>query len=505
MTSAPPRGLERVLGFIERAGNRLPNPATLFFLFAAAVVGISAVAERVNLSAVHPVSGDTISAISLLNVRGLHRILTTTVSNFTGFAPLGTVLVAMLGIAVAEGAGLVSAALRVVLIRRPPWLLTASVILAGLLAHVGGDVGFVLVIPLAGVAFQAAGRSPLAGLAAAFAGVSGGFSANVLIGTLDPLLAGLTESAARIIDPTYSVNALCNYYFMASSALLIVAVGTWVTERITLPRFPAPSGAVEAEGKLSASERRGLKAAALALLAFGAILLAGTLPADGFLRDPNTGSLIQSPLISGIVTVIFAGGVIAGLAYGVAAGTIKNDEEVVGAMSRAMATMGPYLVMAFFASQFIAYFNATNLGLIAAIRGAALLKASGLGGMSVMLLLIALSAGINILIASSSAKWAIMAPVFVPMLMLLGHSPELVQATYRIGDSFANVVTPLMPYFPLIVSYYRKYAPEAGVGTVIASMVPYSVGFAVVWTVWLLIWMALGLPLGPGAGLGYAG
>jgi aminobenzoyl-glutamate transport protein len=302
-------------------------------------------------------------------------------------------------------------------------LLTSSVILAGLLAHVGGDVGFVLVIPLAGSAFQAAGRSPLAGLAAAFAGVSGGFSANVLIGTLDPLLAGLTESAARIIDPTYSVNALCNYYFMASSAFLIVAVGTWVTERITLPRFPAPSGAVEAEGKLSASERRGLKAAALALLAFGAILLAGTLPADGFLRDPNTGSLIQSPLISGIVTVIFAGGVIAGLAYGVAAGTIKNDEEVVGAMSRAMATMGPYLVMAFFASQFIAYFNATNLGLIAAIRGAALLKASGLGGMSVMLLLIALSAGINILIASSSAKWAIMAPVFVPMLMLLGHSP----------------------------------------------------------------------------------
>jgi aminobenzoyl-glutamate transport protein len=389
------------------------------------------------------------------------------------------------------------------LVRRPPWLFTATVMLAGVLSHSGGDVGFVLVIPLAGAAFAAAGRHPLGGLAAAFAGVSGGFSASFLLGTLDPALAGLTEAAARIIDPQYSVNALCNYWFMAGSSAVIITLGTLITERVTMPRLGQFAGEAEPETPLTALERRGLAAAAIVFGALLAIVLAGLVPEDGFLRDPATKGLVSSPLVTGIVTVIFVGGVLGGLAYGLVARTVKSDDQVVEWMSKAMSTMGPYLVMAFFAAQFISYFNATNLGVIAAIRGAALLEATGLSGPAVMVSLIALTITSDLLIASASAKWAIMAPVVVPMLMLLGYSPELVQATYRIGDSVANIITPLMPYFPLMLSYYRRYDPKSGLGTVIAMMMPYSIAFAIAWTVLLLFWMFADLPLGPGVGLYY--
>ncbi|HVS31343.1 MAG TPA: AbgT family transporter [Thermoanaerobaculia bacterium] len=497
-----PRSLiDRFLGIIERAGNALPHPATLFLIAALLVIVLSAIVAWFGVTVTHPGTGKTVTVISLLTIEGLHRILTSLVVNFTSFAPLGTVLVAMLGIAVAEGSGLIGAALKLLVLSAPRRLLTFAVVFAGVMSNTGGEVGYVLLLPLSAMIFLAVGRNPLAGLAAAFAGVSGGYSANLLLGTIDPLLAGLSQEAARLIDPAYLVNPACNWYFMASSTFLIAGAGTFVTERIVIPRLGEYKGeetAATVEG-LTAGEKRGLLAALVAALAFVGFLLAGTVPAGGFLRDPKTGDLLHSPFMSGIVAFIFFAGVLTGLAYGLAAKTIRNDSDVMKSMAKSMETLGAYLVLVFFAAQFVAFFNWTNLGLVVAVEGAALLKASGLGPIPLMIAFVLLSATINLAMGSASAKWAIMAPVFIPMFMLLGYSPELTQVTYRIGDSVTNVISPMMSYFALIVAFIQRYDPRAGMGTLVATMLPYSAAFFVVWTALLIVWTLLGLPLGPGA------
>ena len=504
--------LDRVLAGVERAGNALPHPTALFALFALGVIVVSGVAAQFDLSVVHPGTGETIRPVSLLSVEGLHRILTSTVSNFTGFAPLGTVLVAMLGIAGAEGSGLLSAALKLLVLSAPRRLLTGAIVFAGVMSNTGGEVGYVLLLPLAALIFRAVGRHPIAGLAAAFAGVSGGYSANLLLGTVDPLLAGLTQEAARIIDDAYRVNPACNYYFMAASTFVITGAGTLVTERVVEPRLgpwrgdqadaaagaPGPSDAAAID-TLRPEESRGLFWALVALLVVVALLLWGTVPADGFLRDPKTGDLLHSPFMSGIVTIIFLVGTTLGLAYGFGARTVKKDTDVITPMSKAMETLGGYLVLVFFAAQFVAFFNWTNLGLIVAVKGAEVLRASGLGQAPLTVAFILVSATINLVMGSASAKWAIMAPVFVPMFMLLGYSPEFTQAAYRVGDSVTNIISPMMSYFALIVAFVQRYEPRAGLGTVVATMLPYSATFLVVWTILLVAWTMAGLPLGPGA------
>ncbi|HEY0875929.1 MAG TPA: AbgT family transporter [Vicinamibacterales bacterium] len=496
--------LSRFLGIIERGGNALPHPATLFALMALGVVVISAIAAQFDLSVVHPGTKKTIEPVSLLSIGGLHRMMTEMVTNFTGFAPLGTVLVAMLGIAVAEGSGLIGAGLKLVVLSAPPRLLTMAVVFAGVMSNMGGEVGYVLLIPLAAMTFHAVGRHPIAGLAAAFAGVSGGYSANLFLGTVDPLLAGLSEEAARIITPTYEVNPSANYYFMFVSTFLISVLGTVVTERVIEPRLGGYAGEQHGDAKvttLDAAEKRGLVFATVAAVLVTALLLWGTVPADGFLRDPQTGSLLRSPFMSGIVALIFFAGLVLGLAYGIGAQTVRNDSDVVKAMGKAMETLGVYLVLVFFAAQFVAYFNWTNLGLIFAIKGAAALQASGLGTIPLIVAFILVSATINLFMGSASAKWAIMAPVFVPMFMLLGYTPEFTQAAYRIGDSTTNVISPMMTYFALIIAFMQRYQPAAGLGTLVATMLPYSVTFLVGWTLVLVVWILLGLPVGPGAGL----
>jgi aminobenzoyl-glutamate transport protein len=422
------------------------------------------------------------------------------VSNFTGFAPLGTVLVAMLGIAVAEGSGLIGAALRLLVLSAPRRLLTFAIVFAGVMSNTGGEVGYVLLVPLAASIFLAVGRHPIGGLAAAFAGVSGGYSANLLLGTLDPLIAGLSEEAARIVDPTYHVNASANYYFMAVSAFVISATGTLVTELVVMPRLGEyHTSEVETLASLGAAEKRGLVWAALAAGLFAALLVWGTVPANGFLRDPATGDLLRSPFMSGIVALIFLGGFVTGLAYGLGAGTVRSDADVVKAMGTSMETLGVYLVLVFFAAQFVAYFNWTNLGLIVAVEGADLLRASGLGTIPLIIAFVIASAVINLFMGSASAKWAIMAPVFVPMFMLLGYAPEFTQAAYRVGDSVTNVISPMMSYFALIVAFVQRYDERAGIGTIVATMLPYSIAFFVVWTLLLSGWVIADLPLGPGA------
>ncbi|MEX1311404.1 MAG: AbgT family transporter [Candidatus Sulfomarinibacteraceae bacterium] len=501
MSGLMPRGL----AMVERTGNALPHPATLFLLMALAVIVISGVAAWAGVSAVNPATGEAIEVVSLLSIAGLHRILEEMVVNFTGFAPLGTVFVAMLGIGIAESSGFIGAALRLLVLSAPKRLLTFVVVFAGVLSNTASEVGYVLLVPLAGTLFLAVRRHPLAGMAAAFAGVSGGYSANLLLGTVDPLLAGLSQEAARIVDPAYIVNPACNFYFMAVSTVLIAGAGTVVTEKLVEPRLGRYQGSEETGqvGSLTAEERRGLRFAAIAGLLFTVVLLAGTVPSNGFLRDATTGDLLHSPFLNGVVALIFLGAVALGVAYGVGAGTIRSDGDVVKGMGRSIETLGVYTVLVFFAAQFVAYFGWTNLGLITAVKGAEILGALDLGPLPLMLAFVVLSAVINLVMGSASAKWAIMAPVFIPMFMLLGTSPELVQVAYRIGDSTTNVISPMMSYFALIVAFFERYDKNAGIGTVIATMLPYTMVFMIGWMVLMGAWIALGLPIGPGAPLTY--
>lgn len=495
--------IARFLGFVERVGNMLPHPATLFGLFAVFVIIISGIASMFDLDVVHPGTGETVSPVSLMSVDGIHRILTQMVTNFTGFAPLGVVLVAMLGIGIAESSGLIGTALRLLVIKSPKRLLTFVIVFAGVLSNTASEVGYVLLVPLGAIIFLAVGRHPIAGLAAAFAGVSGGYSANLLLGTIDPLLAGLSEEAARIIDPTYTVNPAANFYFMFVSTFFVATAGTWVTEKIVIPRLGEYKGDQKPEEirDLTAAEKKGLLWAGITFVISAIIILAGLIPENGFLRNPETNGILRSPFMSGIVAFIFILSAIMGIAYGMGAGTYKNDSDVMKGMGAAMETLGIYMVLCFFAAQFVAYFKWTNLGLIFAVKGAVVLKASGLGPIPLMLTFIVLAAISNMFMGSASAKWAILAPVFIPMFMLVGFTPELVQTGYRIGDSVTNIISPMMSYFALIVAFIEKYDPKAGIGTVIATMLPYTVVFLIIWSIMLTIWMTLGIPVGPGAPL----
>ena len=498
--------IERFLAVVERVGNALPHPATLFAIFAAMAVFFSWLFNKLGVVAIHPKDGSTVEIINLVSVDGLHWILEHTVSNYVGFAPLGTVMVALLGIGVAEKSGLIGTTLRLMVHTAPKRLLTYVIVLTGVMSNMASDVGYVLLVPMGAVIFLSVGRHPIAGLAAAFAGVSGGFSANLLLGTIDPLLAGITQEAARIIDPAHSVTPACNYYFMVVSTFIIAAVGTWVTEKIVEPRLGQYTGPGAKDGAdemrpLDAAEKRGLLWATVVNVLLTVFVLAGLIPADGFLRDPSTGDILHSPFLHGIVTFIFLGGFLAGIAYGFGAGTFKCERDVVEGMKEAMITLALFMVLVFFAAQFVAYFKHTHLGMVLAIKGADLLKASGLGPIPLMLGFLFLSAFLNMMMGSASAKWAFMAPVFVPMFMLLGYSPELVQGVYRIGDSSTNIISPMMSFFALIVAYLQRYDEKAGIGTVIATMLPYSMAFLVVWMILLVAWMLSGLPLGPGGAL----
>lgn len=493
----------RALDLVERVGNALPHPATLFALFAASVVIGSGIVAALDFTAVHPSTGKEIVPVSLLNGDGLRRIITSMVSNFTGFVPLGTVLVAMLGVGVAEGSGLLTAALRALVLSAPRRLITVVVVFAGILSNAASEAGYVILIPLGAVIFLAFGRHPLAGLAAAFAGVSGGYSANLVLGTVDPLLAGITEEMAKIIDPTYKVNPAANYYFMFASTFLITVLGTFVTEKIVEPRLGKYTGGERgiAMDKLKPEEKRGLKIAGAVVLACAALLGIATIPEGAVLRNPETGDILHSPFLNGIVTIIFLVFLLPGVAYGLATGSLRNDTAVINFMGKSMSGLGVYIVLVFFAAQFVAYFQWTHLGLITAIKGAELLKSIGLTGIPLILSFILVASIMNLFMGSSSAKWAVMAPIFVPMFMLLGFTPELTQAAYRIGDSATNVITPMMSYFALIIAFAQKYAKDAGIGTIIATMLPYSIVFLIGWSLFLVAWLSLDMPVGPGAGL----
>jgi aminobenzoyl-glutamate transport protein len=455
-----------------------------------------------GVSVTHPTTGQPLAVDNLLSASNIRRMLHDMVKNFASFPPLGLVLVTMIGIGVAERSGLVAAALTRLVMAVPSGLLTATLVLAGITANLAADAGYVVLTPLGALLFAAVGRHPLAGLAAVFAGVSGGFSANLIVTSLDPLLGGISTTAAQIIDPSYEVGVAANYYFMFVSTFVLVAAGTWVTHRIVEPRLgpwkPSADAAPTELVGLTAEQKKGLRAALLTLLGFSLLIGAACLPSDGVFRTTQDGF---KPLMESLVPLLMLGFLLAGLAYGISAKTIRSDKDVSHMANESMASMGGYIVLAFVAAQFIAYFNWSNIGMVTAITGANVLKSIGLTGLPLIVLFITVSAGLNLLMGSASAKWAIMGPVFVPMLMLLGYSPELTQTAYRIGDSTTNVITPLMPYFPVVIAFAKKYDKSVGLGTLIATMLPYSIAFFISWILLLLVWMLFGLPLGPDAPL----
>ncbi len=494
--------LEALLDRIERWGNKLPHPFNLFLLFAVAVLVVSWASHSLGLSVVHPLTGKPIAAVNLLDRQGIQNIITRAVSNFTGFAPLGTVLVAMIGVGVAERSGLFSAALQGLVRSVPQWLLSAALVFAGISASLTVDAGYVILVPLGAVLFAQAGRHPIAGLAAAFAGVSGGFSANLLLTPLDPLLAGLTQEAARLYDQTYRVPITANYYVMIGSTFWLTLIGAAITNWLVEPRLGRYVAEQGRAGELfSAQERQGLIAAAAVAAVELVALLILIVPGNALLRDAQGG---LEPFFQGMVVLMSVGFLLPGIAYGVVAGTIASNRDVGRMVEESLATMGAYIALAFAASQFVAYFSWSNLGLILAIGGAELLRATGLSGVPLILLFVFVCATINIFMASASAKWAVIGPVFVPMLMIMGFSPEATQAAYRIGDSITNIITPLMPYLPLIIAFAQKYEPRIGLGTLLTLMLPYSAAFGVGWMILLSVWLLLGIPLGPGSGILYS-
>jgi aminobenzoyl-glutamate transport protein len=486
-TASKKSWLNRALDWIEIVGNKLPDPAVLFLILMIFTWVLSAFLAPIQFTEISPRDGEPIRVINQLTGSAIAQFMSDMVSTFTGFHPLGVVLVALLGVGVAEHTGFVNAGLKWMLGFTPKSLLTPMLILVAIVSHTAADAGYVLVIPLGGVIFYAAGRHPLAGIAAAFAGVSGGFAANFIPSGMDPLLQGLTQAAGQLIEPDLQVNPLCNWLFTSLSSILVITVGWYITDRVVEPRVNAgeeidgdPEDMPQME-ELSDADRKGLFAGLGAMTLSALVLFLVVLPGDSAWRSPEGDiTAFSAPLMQSIVPLIFLFFIIPGIVHGYVAGSVKSHRDVVAGMSKAMSTMGYYLVMAFFASLFIYNF----------------LRDLGMPGQVTIVGIIVLSALVNLLVGSASAKWALLAPIFVPMLMQLGLSPELTQAAYRVGDSTTNIITPLMPYFPLVVVFCKRYVKSTGIGTVVSIMLPYSVSLIVTWTVFLVLYWMLGIPLG---------
>lgn len=510
-TTKARRGLGAlVLDGIEWAGNKLPDPVTLFAIAIALVIGLSAYYASIGLSVVHPGTGKEVAAVSLLDVEQVRRLFSDMTKVFAEFPPLALVLMMMIGVGVAERSGLIGAALSGVVRATPKSLLTGAIVFAGVMSSLAADAGYVVLVPLAAAIYAASGRHPLAGLAAAFAGVAGGFSANLLVTPLDPLLAGLTQAAAQIVEPTREVKATANYFMMMALVPLFTLVGWWVTDSIVEPRlqrntpWELPGGAQpnERSDLEQRRERRGLLFAGfVALLLIGGFGWLSSGPGMPFRGDDGS----FEPLLKSLVAILFISFLLCGLAYGIAAATISSDKDAVKMMNASLGDMGGYIVLAFFAAVFIALFNWSNLGVILSVNGADYLKGLGFVGLPLLISIVFISASINVLIGSASAKWAILAPVFVPMLMQLGISPEWTQAAYRLGDSMTNPITPLLAYFPLILITAQRYVPRAGIGSMVALMLPYSIWFGISSTVMFALWFVAEVPLGPEALAGVSG
>lgn len=519
-------GNSKFLSWIERTGNKLPDPVFLFLYLVAGLILLSVFADVLGWSAVHPTeidpetgSNKVIAATSLLSAENIRKLWVEMPKTFTGFHPLGYVLVVMLGAGVAEKSGLFGAAMRAGVANAPKYLLTPIVALVAMMGNLAADAAYVVLIPLAGVIYAAAGRHPIAGIAAAFAGVSGGFSANLFPGQLDALLFGITQSAANTVFPDWQANIAGNWYFIIGMTFVFLPVIWYVTDRIIEPRLGAyrPLGAQAVSagnaaiiaddgivtepdigGPLSSDQRKGLRHAGLATLAVMALWLLMTLGPDTPLIDETASPEAQlTPFYQSLVAGFMVLFLLAGWAYGRATGAVKTHRDLVRMMSESMGDMAYFLVLAFAISHFVAMFGWSNLGLITAVHGADGLETLALPAPLLLILVVLFTAALNLFIGSASAKWALLAPVLIPMLMLLGVSAEMTTAAYRVGDGATNIITPLMVYFPLILVFCQRWVKDFGIGSLAATMIPYSIGLLLVGMLLVGIWVVAEIPLGP--------
>ncbi|AEE90271.1 para-aminobenzoyl-glutamate transporter [Tepidanaerobacter acetatoxydans Re1] len=496
-------GFERFLDWVERVGNKLPHPFFLFVYLTIAIMLLSAILSMLGISAINPGSGEEVMVKNLLTREGVEWMLVNALKNFTGFAPLGLVLSMQMGIGLAEQAGLLSAFMRKTMYGAPLWAISLAVMFVGINGNIASDASIVIIPTLAASIFLSLGKNPLVGLMAGYAAACAGFSANLIIAGTDALLAGITQEAVKIIDPSIQVNPSINWYFMFASTFIFTFVGAWVTEKIIAPRLGEYKGKIKVTENqdLTPIENLALKNTGKAALVFLAILAVAVLPKNAILRNAETGGLIPSPFLNGIIPILMLFFITIGAAYGKTVGTIKTAGDIPKLMAEAVKTMSGYIVLVFIIGQFVAYFNWTNIGVIIAVKGAEFLQTVGFTGLPLIIGIILLSTIVNIFIGSGSAKWSILAPIFVPMLMLLGYSPAMTQVIYRIGDSSTNPITPLFPYFPIALGLAQYYDEDAGMGTLMSLMLPYALIFLIVWILQLIVWMVLDLPLGPGAGI----
>lgn len=502
----------RALDKVEKIGNGLPHPTTMFIIFTLVLIIISWLAAKAGLKVSYETFDTTTNtlitketaAINLLSPNSIRFMYTSIINNFTSFIALGTVFTIIMGVGVADGSGFMEAVLKKIVAITPKRAVTATIIFLGIMSNVASSTGYVMLVPLGAILFMSFGRHPIAGLAATFAGVSGGWSANLLIGTNDPVFAGMSTEAARMIDPTYTVLPTGNWYFMVASTFLITFIGTLVTEKIIEPRLGKyiPDEEIKVND-ISLDEKRGMKFALISLIIFFIIVGILVLPQNAILRNPQTGELLRSPFMSGIVFLMSLFFMIPGIFYGIGSRKIKSDKDIIELMTKSINNLSGFMVLIFFAAQFVVFFNYSNLGIILSVKGAEFLQNTGFVGIPLIFAFIIMTAIINIFIAVDSAKWAIMAPIFVPMFMRIGFSPELTQAAYRVGDSCTNVIAPLMPFFPLVVAFAQKYDKKSGMGTLVSLMIPYSIAFLIGWIILLILWFMLGIPLGIGGGLFY--
>ena len=496
--------LDRILDTIERVGNRLPDPITLFLGLAIVVVLISWLCSALGAKALNPATNEMVEVKNLFSVYGLQYLWSNVITNFSGFAPLGMVLVAVIGSSVSEKSGFLVALMERFLGGAKGWIVSMVIIFLGINLNIAGDAGFIILPPLSAILYMSIGRSPMLGLYVAFASVAAGFCANILLGLSDALAYGFTEAAAQMIDPNYSASIAINWYFLIVSCIILTIAGTILTEKVMVHRFPVTKEELaqydfdEDAANLSPVQKKGLKVAGIAFLVYLAVVLLLSLPIFGetaiLAGSDGTITASDAPFTKGIVFTVTLALMIPGIAYGVAIGKYKNDKDVWADISQGFSEMGNYIFMCFFISIFTNFFSVSNLG----TNG---LQSIGFEGIPLMIGLIIVACFVNLFIGSASAKWAILAPVFVPMMMLMGYDPAITQAVYRIGDSITNPLSPLFTYMPVILGYARKYDHKAGLGSVIANMIPFSVTFAIVWIIQVIVWVSLNLPLGPGGGI----
>lgn len=499
--------MQRLLDAVERVGNRVPHPVMIFVYLILGVIVLSAILAafgvRVTFQAYNPASGDieevTTAARSLLTVEGLRFMFTGVVPNFMGFNAVGVIIVAMVGVGVAEEAGLVKVLIRKLVIVAPHWALTYILTFVGIVSSIAADAGYLVLIPLAAAAFLSVGRHPLAGLGVGFASVAAAFLVNVMIVPTDGILTEITNDAIRLINPTLTIDLAANLWFSIGSVVMLTVLIALVTERIVEPRLGPYTGDYKLAGEnaLSEDEYCGLRWAGYGLLGVLAFLALLTLPPGAPLRNPETGAVIgNSPFMTSLIVSIALIFMVCGICYGRGAGTMKTTNDVMAAMQKSIGGLSGLILLLLVISQFIAYFNYTNMATLAAVGMAGVLKQMSLPPLVLLLGFIVVVFLLDLIITAAIAKWAIFAPVFVPLLMQLGVAPEVVLAAYRVGDSPMNAITPLNAYFAMIVTFAIKYQKDAGVGTVIALMLPYVALISLVWILLFAAWFLGGLPWG---------